>query len=151
MYLPLINSAVTPTTINKTKMTLFFTRTSQSKTIQKTQLAGQPGKPAGQNQPADGDQEYAADHLHRTQVPPEAAIENEKTVHHQRSKQEGHSQSERVNPEQKNALGHAVFIRRHAQNSRQHWSDAGSPAKCEGKAHEERSKRRLAARRGVDP
>src|SRR6516225_1951288 len=95
----------------------------------------------GQNQAADGDQQDPAKDFHQTQVATETAIESKKSANPERSQHKGHRQSQRIDPEKKNALTNAVGVCRQSKNAGQDGADARGPTKSKGKAHQKSADR----------
>src|SRR2546421_166649 len=101
--------------------------------VEETQSARYPGEMAGKDQCAKRDQQYPAPNLYLRKMALEISIKTKEAVYCERREQERNRQSERIYPEQQNALHQSAFGCSQCEDSSQNRSDAWRPAKrkCE--------------------
>src|SRR5262245_22835297 len=69
------------------------------------------------------------------------AVETEELVQRYAREQERNSQTRRINGQKEHSFKHRLLGAGDCQNSSQDWSDARSPAKCEGEAQHQRAQK----------
>src|SRR5437764_14987898 len=94
---------------------------------------------ARNNQSANGDQQYPAQHLDGVKVALEAAIKNQKPIYCQRGEQEWNSQPQGVHPKQEHTLHKSDIQRRQSEDGAENRADAGRPSKSERKSNDKRA------------
>src|SRR5258708_2838221 len=100
-----------------------------------------------QQYPEDDEQAAAGD-LNGVHVPSETPVELKETTDSQRSQEEWHGQTQRINSKEQDSFGDRILRSRQVKNGGQDGTDARSPAEGECKSNHKRSPCRAAT---LDP